>query len=114
MKRFGTLLLQVTFALLYTIGYADPASLMQKATAMAEEAGMELGLTEKEKAALKQLFFEKLNHTEQRTRHITDTAERSQLIKQIHQEFTKKLYNTYNRKTSSKIEGWYYNYTNKQ
>ena len=90
MKRIAALLLQVTCALLYTIGYADPASLMQKASAMAEEAGTELGLTAEEKAALKMLFFEKLDHTEQRTRTITDTAERSQVIKQIHQEFTRK------------------------
>lgn len=81
---------------------------------MAAEAKEELGLSTEETTHLRELFFEKLDKTERLTRGVADPAERSQIAKRIHQEFTQKLYGSYNRRTSNKIEGWYYNYTNKK
>ena len=106
MKLLLTLLLPAAILFLAGAG-TDEAALREKAASMAAEAKEELGLSAEETTHLRELFFEKLDKTERLT-------ERSQIAKRIHQEFTQKLYGSYNRRTSNKIEGWYYNYTNKK
>lgn len=114
MRRLLTLLLPAAILVLTGAAGTDEASLREKAETMAAEAREELSLGAEEAAHLRELFFEKLDKTERLTRGVEDPAERSQIAKRIHQEFTKKLYATYDRRTSNKIEGWYYNYTNKK
>lgn len=114
MRRLLTLLLPAAILLLAGAAATDEVSLRGKAETMAAEAREELGLSAEEAAHLRELFFEKLDKTERLTRGVEDPAERSQIAKRIHQEFTRKLYDAYNRRTSNKIEGWYYNYTNKK
>ena len=113
MKLLLTLLLPAAILFLAGAG-TDEAALREKAASMAAEAKEELGLSAEETTHLRELFFEKLDKTERLTRGVADPAERSQIAKRIHQEFTQKLYGSYNRTTSNKIEGWYYNYTNKK
>lgn len=113
MKLLLTLLLPAAILFLAGAG-TDEAALREKAASMAAEAQEELGLSAEETTHLRELFFEKLDKTERLTRGVADPAERSQIAKRIHQEFTQKLYGSYNRRTSNKIEGWYYNYTNKK
>jgi hypothetical protein len=112
MKRILAIL--SSLVLIFSVVSAqDDVSLKKKAEIIAADAGSDLGLSVKETERLQQLVFEKLDSTERQTRNISDPAKRSQIIKQIHREFTKKLYNNYDQRTSNKIEGWYYNYTNK-
>ena len=110
MKLLLTLLLPAAILFLAGAG-TDEAALREKAASMAAEAKEELGLSAEEATHLRELFFDK---TERLTRGVADPAERSQIAKRIHQEFTQKLYGSYNRRTSNKIEGSYYNYTNKK
>lgn len=115
MKRLILILLAVCAAAFsVAVGSDDPASRLQRqADAMASEAARELELSDPDRQTLCRLFFEKLSNEEQRMRHVDDPAVRSQIVKQTHREFTDKLHAAYNRETSNRIEGWYYNYTNK-
>lgn len=113
MRRLLTLLLPAAILCLTAAG-TDEASLRERARTMAAEAREELCLSAGQTAHLEELFFEKLDKTQRLTHGVADPAQRSQITKRIHQEFTKKLYAAYDRRTGNKIEGWYYNYTNKK
>ncbi len=114
MKRLVLILLAVcTAALALAVGSAPASRLQRQADAMASEAAKELELSDPDRLTLCQLFFEKLSTEELRLRHVNDPAMRSRIVKQTHREFTDKLHKAYNRETSNRIEGWYYNYTNK-
>ena len=102
MKLLLTLLLPAAILFLAGAG-TDEAALREKAASMAAEAKEELGLSAEETTHLRELFFEKLDKTERLTRGVADPAERSQIAKRIHQEFTQKLYGSYNRRTINKI-----------
>lgn len=114
MRRLLTILLPTGILFLTGAAGTDQTQLRERARTMAAEAREELCLSAEQTAHLQELFFEKLDQTQQLTHGIADPARRSQIAKRIHQEFTKKLYATFDRRTSNKIEGWYYNYTNKK
>lgn len=114
MKRLVLILLAVcAAALALAVGSAPASRLQRQADAMASEAAKELELSDPDRQTLCRLFFEKLSNEELRMRHVDDPAMRSRIVKQTHREFTDKLHKAYNRETSNRIEGWYYNYTNK-
>lgn len=114
MRRLRILLLAAATALAAPAVADEPAAPERQAETMAVAARDELGLTAAQAETLRRLLLEKLAQVERQTLGVEDPAERSQIVKRIHRDFTRKLYAAYDRKTGNEIEGWYYNYTHKR
>ena len=60
-----------------------------------------------------ELLREKFDSLDRRMYGITDPVERSAIARRTHGEFTAKLRAAYSPQKSNHIEGWYYNYMNR-
>lgn len=114
MRRLRILLLAAATALAVPAAADEPVAPERQAETMAVAARDELGLTAAQTETLRKLLLERLERIGRQTHGVEDPAERSQIMKRIHRDFTRKLYDAYDRKTGNEIEGWYYNYTHKR
>lgn len=114
MRRLRILLLAAATFLVGPAAADERVVPERQAETMAVAARDELGLTAAQTETLRRLLLEKLAQVERQTREVEDPAERSQIVKRIHRDFTRKLYDAYDRRTGNEIEGWYYNYTHKR
>ena len=113
MKMRAILLLVVLFAALGRPSARPYPESGCRPDTVALAAARDIGLTPQETRKLEELLREKFDSLDRRMYGITDPVERSAIARRTHGEFTAKLRATYSPQKSNHIEGWYYNYMNR-